>query len=176
MAEIPGVRKQQEGAGVSKKFEDMLIVAREYCAVIESISEGNPDWLDQVSRLLPQLHASIAALSDKRGKNGEYLEPNLDSRFELFSKLRRLLGEKDAYWMEFDTTMDDAHKSGSLADDLTDIYCELKYGLACLDEEVVDPDHILSQWRSGYRLHWGRHLVDAERHLYELSTKNQLAI
>lgn len=161
---------------MTNNFEALLVVAREYCSVIESIGEGNQNWLSQISRLLPQLHACIAALSDRKGKNGEYMEPNLESRFELFSKLRQLLGDKDSYWMEFDVAHDDQHQSGSLADDLTDIYCELKYGLACLDEEVGDPDHILSQWRSGYRMHWGRHLVDAERHLYDLSTRNLLAV
>ena len=158
---------------MTKNFDTLLTVAREYCAVIESISEGNPEWLVQISQLLPQLHASIAIHVGNKGHNGEHLEPNLDRRFELFSKLRNLLGEKDAYWMEFDIAHGDHHQSGSLADDLTDIYCELKHGLAELDAQE-NPEQILGHWRSGYHYHWGRHLVDAERHLYELSAKNQL--
>jgi len=61
--------------------------------------------------------------------------------------------------------------SGSLADDLTDIYCELKHGLKLMR---VEPGKALDDWRSGYHLHWGQHLLDAERHLYELKSQNQL--
>lgn len=158
---------------MTSEFQAMLDTVREYCRVIESIGEDNEDWLQQVFRLLPQLHAAIAGQMGAEGKNGKPIEANLEIRFELFSKLHRLLGEKDAYWMEFDVAHGDDHKSGSLADDLTDIYCELKHGLALLDKEE-DPGRIMGNWRRGYRVHWGRHLVDAERHLYELSAKNQL--
>ena len=159
---------------MTSEFQTMLETVREYCRVIESIGEeGNRDWLKKVFRLLPQLHAAIAVQAGQEGKNGKPVEANLEIRFELFSKLHKLLGERDAYWMEYDTAHTDQDKSGSLADDLTDIYCELKHGLSLLDAQE-DPGRILGNWRQGYRVHWGRHLVDAERHLYELSAKNQL--
>jgi hypothetical protein len=63
--------------------------------------------------------------------------------------------------------------TGSLADDLTDIYCELKAGLSLLEEE---PSLARDNWRTGYRLHWGQHLVDASRHLYELGARNQIRV
>ena len=99
----------------------------------------------------------------------------MDARFELFSHLHELLGERDAYWMEFDAATDGQQMSGSLADDLTDIYCELKHGLG-VAEMSSDPVPALRGWRSGYRVHWGKHLVDAERHLYELAARNQLTV
>ena len=159
---------------MTTNFDALLKVAREYCRTIESIGEGNQNWLSHIFQLLPQLHACIAVHANKDGKNGQHMDANLETRFELFSKLRNILGENDAYWMEYDVALDDDHKSGSLADDLTDIYCELKHGLLQLDKHA-DPERILGHWRSGYRFHWGRHLVDAERHLYELSAKNRLA-
>ena len=86
----------------------------------------------------------------------------------MYTKLRERLGRNDGYWMEFDVAQDEQAMSGSLADDLTDIYCELKSGLNILDEE---PSLALNNWRSTYRMHWGQHLVDASRHLYELDAR-----
>jgi hypothetical protein len=63
--------------------------------------------------------------------------------------------------------------SGSLADDLTDIYYELKDGLNRLDRSE-DPGRTLGSWRSGFCKHWGQHVVDAERHLYALVARDRL--
>ena len=60
-----------------------------------------------------------------------------------------------------------------LADDLTDIYCELKHGLQRL-ERGNDTRLTLGRWRSGFCKHWGQHVVDAERHLYALSARDRL--
>ena len=77
-------------------------------------------------------------------------------------------------YLEFDAAGEDHCQSGSLADDLTDIYCELKYGLTLLDAQPDDPTEAFDGWRTGYRVHWGQHLVDAERHLYALQSRNRL--
>jgi hypothetical protein len=101
----------------------------------------------------------------------DYLSPDLDARFELFSHLRELLGERDGYWLEFDRLGDSEHMTGSLADDLTDIYCELKHGLRLVDSH---PNRALCGWRSGFQDHWGRHLFDAQRHLSALAARDRL--
>jgi hypothetical protein len=74
--------------------------------------------------------------------------------------------------MEYDVAGDGQSMSGSLADDLTDIYCELKSGLDMLDGQ---PQRAVEGWHLGFHLHWGQHLLDAERHLYDLNARNQLA-
>ncbi len=159
---------------MTENLRAMVEVADEYCRLIESSGADRQDWLARVFALLPRLHAAIVAQIKHNGQTVTPLDANLENRFELFTALHRLLGERDAYWMEFDLLQDEDHKSGSLADDLTDIYCELKAGLNQLEHEQ-DSEQILGNWRHGYKMHWGRHLVDAERHLYELSTKNQLS-
>lgn len=158
---------------MTEKFITMVETAQEYCRTIESLGNDNQDWLAKVFSLLPKLHAAIAAQLKHDEETFTPLDANLENRFELFTELHRLLGERDAYWMEYDMLHDEEHKSGSLADDLTDIYCELKFGLNQLEQQK--PAQILGNWKHGYQMHWGRHLVDAERHLYELSTKNQLS-
>jgi hypothetical protein len=130
-------------------------------------------WLHQVADILPRLHAAVVALGGCDKDTEHALVVDLDARFELYTHLRDLLGELDAYWMEFDAAYDDQCMSGSLADDLTDIYCELKHGLRVLE---ADPggNGALDVWRRGYKAHWGQHLLDAERHLYALGARGEL--
>jgi hypothetical protein len=149
-------------------------VAREYCRLIESARAGDTEWLAEVARLLPRLHALVASLEPGPGEPGLDTEGDLDSRFELFSHLRKSLGELDGYWLEFDSPRGNIPVTGSLADDLTDIYYDLKRGLERAAAKG-DTRAALRDWRAGFALHWGQHLLDAERHLYALSSRNLLA-
>jgi len=149
----------------------MAQVAADYCGLIEQADVADPGWLGKMAVMLPKLHAAVAALEPEKGDINHSLSPDLDARFELFAHLRDTLGNRDGYWMEFDVAQDDQSMSGSLADDLTDIYCELKHGLRVLD---LEPERAFEDWRCGFQMHWGQHLVDAERHLYELKSRDQL--
>lgn len=153
----------------------LLEAAREYCRLIESAKPDDDDWLARLSTLLPRLHALVAALEPMPGQGDPGVEDSdLDSRFEMFSRLRHTLGERDSYWLEFDSPLGSLPLSGSLADDLTDIYYDLKSGLDRLDDDH-DMRRTVSDWRTGFSVHWGQHLVDAERHLYALRSRNRLA-
>lgn len=153
---------------------EVIEVARNYCHLIENLDEVSPVWLEQLSLLLPRLHASVIELSHQTRGQGGHCEPcDLDARFEIFTRLRTLLGDKDPYWMEFDMASDGQQMSGSLADDLTDIFCELKRGLELLERCPAEPDRALDALSCGFKVHWGQHLVDAERHLYNLGSRGQ---
>lgn len=152
---------------------ELLSIARGYCRLIESFKEGNPDALGQLNGLLPRLHAAMAAVGPRPDDAAEDANIDLDQRFELYSRLYRLLGDRDSYWLEFDVTPSCQEMSGSLADDLTDIYCELKNGLSRLDCNH-DAQRTLGSWRNGFCKHWGQHVVDAERHLYALAVRDRL--
>lgn len=151
--------------------DEMIEAATVFCRLIEAVDESDSSWLHQLAGLLPRLHVAVGAL---RGRDADPLclvNSDLDARFEIYSRLRDKLGANDSYWMEFDVALDGQSMTGSLADDLADIYCDLKVGLSILDEE---PGLALDNWHSSYKIHWGRHLVDASRHLYELDTRKQL--
>lgn len=152
---------------------ELLAIARRYCELIEALDEGDRAPLVHLNGLLPRLHAAMTAVGPWRDESPLHLDADLDQRFELFSRLHRLLGDLDGYWMEYDVTPDRQEMSGSLADDLTDIYCELKNGLARL-ERSSDPRRTVGRWRSGFCKHWGQHVVDAERHLYALAARDRL--
>ncbi|MGD2084156.1 MAG: DUF5063 domain-containing protein [Chromatiales bacterium] len=160
---------------MSHELDEMASVARAYCELIEAADQGNGSWLAKLADLLPRLHAAIKRLDPPADKSEHTLVADLDARFELFSHLRELLGDRDGYWMEFDVSSEEQQMSGSLADDLTDIYCELKHGLRLLERDPAEPLNALDGWRRGFKMHWGQHLVDAERHLYTLEARGRLA-
>jgi hypothetical protein len=160
--------------GFSENLSEMVDVAVDYCRLIDAATSRPDNWLEALYLLMPRLHAAVTALNACDSGDVPPVETDLDARFELYSRLRKVLGERDSYWLEFDAAPEEVHMSGSLADDLTDIYFDLRYGLDLLDE--VWPQRAAQAWRSSYRMHWGQHLVDAERHLYALKVRNQLAI
>lgn len=151
------------------KLGEMAAVARDYCELIDRFNESS---LEKVARLLPRLHAAIVRLDALPVKYNYYPLPDYDVRFDLFSRLRGSLGKRDSYWLEFDADHAGQQMTGSLADDLTDIYFDLKYGLALWDKE--QPDKAGGLWLSSFHLHWGQHLMDAERHLYRLAVQDRL--
>jgi hypothetical protein len=166
----PGGKKMQTTA---ERLTEMVNVTRQYCALIDGVDHAANDWLEELFRLLPRLHAAVTGLAASGLDDHLPGKPDLDARFELYSRLRSALGDRDSYWLEFDTGDGQSGMSGSLADDLTDIYFDLQRGLELL--ESAWPQDAVQVWKSSYRLHWGQHLVDAERHLYALKIRNRLA-
>ncbi len=153
-------------------LDQMADAARDYCSLIDSVEQGGNGLLNHVASLLSRLHVAVASLELERPVSVHEVSPDLDRRFELYYRLRRWLGARDSYWLEYDSCQSPQHMTGSLADDFTDIYFDLKYGLACIEHQR--PDLAAQAWQSSYRQHWGQHLVDAERQLYALRTRNQL--
>lgn len=149
------------------RFPDLAEVASAYCEVIDGIDNLTPKMLlTEMSRLLPRLHAAVVSIPRLKANSPLYPLVDLETRFALFCKLRDKLGECDPYWMERDR---DTPLKGSLADDLTDIYFDLRRGLQLLqDGSTVACARAASDWSRSYEAHWGEHLVDAERHLYYL--------
>jgi hypothetical protein len=155
-----------------RQIDEVLSVARRYCDLIDASGRDRPDWLREVAIILPRIHAAMTSLH-LSAPHAEHDHPvDLDARFELFSHLRELLADRDGYFLEFDCALEGADAmTGSLADDLTDIYCELKHGLRAF---AADPAGALETWVLGYECHWGQHLTDAQRHLANLAAAGRL--
>ena len=159
---------------LTETLSEMVSVAEHYCELIEGLADESDQWLASLYQLMPRLHSAVTLLNAYDTGDLQVSGVDLDERFELYSRLRKRLGERDSYWLEFDATPEEMHMSGSLADDLTDIYFDLQHGLQLMAQAW--PHRAAQAWQSSYRLHWGQHLVDAERHLYALRVRNQLAL
>jgi hypothetical protein len=83
-------------------------LATAFCRLIESSGVPDIPWLAQVADLLPRMHAAVLSPDPGYGLDEEHLvlAPDLDARFELFTHLRDLLGDRDGYLLEFDRTGD----------------------------------------------------------------------
>ena len=159
---------------LTETLSEMIDVAEGYCRLIENPDEGAQRWLAALFTLMPRLHTAVTSLNAFETGDTQVPGVDLDDRFSLYSRLRKQLGDRDSYWLEFDASPEEMHMSGSLADDLTDIYFDLQHGLELLDEAW--PQRAAQVWQTSYRLHWGQHLVDAERHLYALKVRDQLEL
>ena len=158
------------GAGVEASSE-IADLARAYCGLIDASGAISVPWLARIADLLPRLHAAVLSQGPDEGEDEDPLAPDLDARFDLYTHLRELLGERDGYWLEFDRIGDQRIMTGSLADDLTDIYCELKH---VLRRHERSPHLARRGWYCGFTAHWGQHLIDAERHLSALAAQGRL--
>ena len=82
-----------------------------------------------------------------------------EERFALARRLETKLGDLDFYNCVFDPyDMQDTAPVvvGSLSDDLSDIYWDVKDGLtACASGPP--PDDVIWEWRVGFEEHWGIH-------------------
>ncbi|KAA3627519.1 MAG: DUF5063 domain-containing protein [Proteobacteria bacterium] len=152
------------------QFLKLVEAARAYCALIERLDRLEAkDLLDSAAHLLLRINAAIITLPRPQADGPLHPLVDMETRFALFQRIRDQLGECDPYWMEYDHALTGQLQSGSLADDLTDIYFDLRRGLQRLDEgSPAAPFRAVRDWCLSYDLHWGEHLVDAERHIYYL--------
>ncbi len=92
----------------------------------------------------------------------------------MYNALCSVLSEHAFYWAYFDPSepkdSDDEVVVGDLADDLADIYRDLKPGVRAWESDRVRfATNILLQWREpSFSSHWGVHAVSAMRALHPL--------
>lgn len=156
---------------MSRNFVQIANLARRYCELIEASGSENTSWLKEIVTLFPKLAAAIDSLGQRTGNGVVALVPDLEARFELYSHLAELLADRDPYRLACDRVGNSQAMTGSLADDLTDIYCELKHGLRMLDQ---NPELSLNAWQESFTRHWRYHLADAQQHLVALASGGRL--
>jgi hypothetical protein len=156
-----------------KQIHDLQGNAKRFCFLVENIHEFTPqEWLSEISLILPRIHAVIGMIDNPNKGECLFAVSDIEERFDLFCDLKKALGEKDSY--ELGEELADNELYGSLAGDLADLYCEIKRGLDLIQCGQENLPAALSLWRDGFFLHWGKHLIDAEKHLYDLRVHHQI--
>jgi hypothetical protein len=132
-----------DNAEIAGRF---AVVANRFCSVVDSASSiERTDLLLQIYRILPKLIDEAISLPDVRLSDGDDpAEGNSQPAFrarvrqseqewgQLYNLLKEKLGDWDRYWQVFDPTEDDEAIFGTLADDIADIYRDLKEGLVLI--------------------------------------------
>lgn len=150
----------------------MAAVVDEYCYLIDTFDDIGRDstWLAHFGKILPRLHVAVIALAPSTDNFDAYRFPDDDKRCELYMRLHILLQDDRTLKKAYGKSSLRQHFCDRLADDFTDIYFDLRFGLEIL---AIDPVKATNLWLSSFYMHWGLHLLDAECHLHAAVTGEQ---
>lgn len=147
--------------------DELLKLAEEYCALLDSIRDIEIEiFLPRLAASLSQLYAIAIQLP--------YVEPATDEvpgsmprkqDWGVWNTLRQKLGPLESYYTVYEPRELSDPVQGSLANDLFEIYEDLKEDIA-LVKGGAHPSDIAWSWRESFREHWGNHATDALRAIY----------
>lgn len=151
--------------------EAFVAVATTYCELVENRAVHSPAvFLGQLQVAIPGIYAAGAHLpSIEPGDDNEPPARITDAKMELMGALTGFLGPYDRYWEVYDPAKPEGDEKlpVSLADDLSDIYFDLRDGLELWWRgSDTDMRNALFEWRLGWETHWGAHAVDALRAIH----------
>ena len=156
---------------IKTKVEHFAEIVRRYCAWADGSSVDINADMQTAQILLAELHFAVLDLPDDEFEDDVELE---DVTAEQWKTVRERFAnlQEEGYWTVFDPTKDQENDTvfALLADDLADIYRDIKYGLL-----VFDAGHIseaIWEWKFNFKIHWGRHLLDAQKVVYSWLYKN----
>jgi len=150
-------------------------IANRFCSVVDSASGmERTELLLQIYRILPKLideaislpEVKLSDSDDPQGGNSQpafqvKVRQHVQEWDQLYNLLKKRLGDWDRYSQVFDPTEDNEAIFGSLADDIADIYLDLKEGLVPSETHGTPPEDIIWSWRLLFYSHWGKHAMDA---------------
>ncbi len=158
-----------------------VFAAARYCTLLEHPIHDRDLWLADLLTTLATLYAAAPILRDLPLPSEDLPIPQQfkitnDEWTTLYTHLKNTLGSDALYSAHFNPLTwapADPPAQGDLADDLADIYRDLKPGLSAWntqDDRFLED--ILFQWvHYGHIHHWGRHAVNALRALHWLVYK-----
>jgi len=146
------------------------VIARRFCSVVDSASGmDRTELLMEVYRILPSLideavrlpEVELSEKHDELASKARRLTVREQQWTQLYGMLKEKLGDWDLYRHVFDPTKDQEASFGTLADDLADIYRDLKKGLILVETPQAPPEDSIWTWRLLFHSHWGQHAIDA---------------
>lgn len=139
--------------------------ARQFCDFVEKPPGTLLERIERTRHGLLELYTRALALPDVEPPEDLEDEPSIEPPaswigFEQF----------EIYW-EVDDPQGETPVARSLSDDVLDVYCDLRRGLALWDQGSAD--HRISailEWRFHFDHHWGDHAIGAVRALHRART------
>jgi hypothetical protein len=143
--------------------------AKEFCAWVEGVA--GPNEVFHATRLVSRLFADALMLPSVDGEN----LPEGDDEPEVPVTQKQAAAERfkafpfQYYWEIFSPITEQPNEPvcGDIADDLSDIYLDIKAGLLAYD--LNRQPQAVWHWRFTWGIHWGEHATSALRalHSYE---------
>jgi hypothetical protein len=158
-------------ADATHQLESFVEEVRVFCDWVEKPPANSDSELKILMRLLAQLHIRVLELPEFEAGDDD-IEPEQPSQ-EALGKICGRFGSLPVnyYTMCFDplAVPPEEPVEGSLADDVSDIYSDLKQGLS-----LYDAGHTSEagwQWNFSFLTHWGKHLTSAQCALHSYADK-----
>lgn len=144
-----------------KEREKFLKLAIHYCDLVENSTDSCIDnKINQFLISISSLHAQAQVLPE--------VEPQYINIAEFNLNLPKLeFEQKEMYWKVFEPYTFEEPVRGSLADDILDIYKDMKEGI--LSYERNEQIEAIWHWKFNFEIHWGKHAIDAMRVLHSLN-------
>ena len=148
--------------------------ATQFCAYITARDQlTTTRFIGDLPRHLAALYAAAASLpvAEPESEELDRDRTSHDDWRTLFQSLGAKLGSHRYYSETSDPSRPDESGTvtGDLADDLADIYGDLRAGLAFeISAGQAAPRDVLWTWRFDFESHWGRHATSALRALHAL--------
>jgi hypothetical protein len=144
-------------------IENFLSLVREYVGLIESADSISAyQLLHKCAIILPKIYSLGLELPDIEPKTDDIVTYEGNPPTGIGSKL----GKYDLYWEIFDPVFEKDVVAGTLSEDLTSIYMELKGPLIAY--EKGEASDAIWWWKFNIKSHCGDHLVDALRTIHRL--------
>jgi len=154
--------------------------ATRYCSLLECVPDNRDRWVVDILEALARLYCAAIALPDVEvpddaPESGDRFDVGDAQWRQIYELATNIFGWQKYYWAYFDPSAppDAAGEPvcGDLADDLADIYRDVKPGIAAWDSfEDANVANIVNGWKYPlFESHWGVHAVSAMRALHPIA-------
>ena len=156
---------------------EFINTAESFCNNLDVMPNG---WMFRVIEILPKLYSAAQSLPRANeyqvssSTNNDVLKFRMTHGewSSLLQKVGAAIGESRFYWEIFDPIEYPPAEPvcGDIADDLADIYRDLKAGLGAWNNgsDALIPDILFEVREVSFRSHWGPHLLSAIRPIHRL--------
>jgi len=159
----------------SKNVIEFVTVANEYCSFVETVDHfTRKDFISRIQKLFPLLYLKASLLPEPDLETSDETPEKFigeDDYNFILNKLVSKFGEFDAYQEIYDSSLQYSYipVEGSIAENITDIYQDLKDFILCYRIGTLDVmNDALSECRNNFEQYWGQRLVNGLRAIHYL--------
>ncbi len=168
---------QQEPIDQKKQIIELLTVSNEYCMFIEKAYDySKEDILQYIHRMAPLLYLKGSLLPEIKIENPEAYERFVTEEVweNIFNELRNKFSKDDEFWFIDEVTFNgDEIAKGSMAEQLTDIYQDLKDFVFLYNKNTSDAIlNAVAECRHLFHTNWGYKIIRIQKQVHHLLYKD----
>ncbi len=151
-------------------MESYLKLLEQYFELIENCSSQTKEsFLIRCASLVPMLYVATQELPKSKEIRDEEIDVDRSQVNSPMARILDLLGEEAYYDEVFDPVEDCELVKANIADDLADIYLDLKSGYLKWSTGTEEGmDEALWDWAFSLECHMGDHMVDVMRPIHRM--------